>query len=133
MVVRRVAAIGLFLSVAACSYTGDVDAGLNGLMGKPIDAAIAKLGYPDGQVELKDRIVYTWNDGYSGSYTTNDTSTSYQHINGQLTAVTVTTPVTQNYSHQCEIRIVTDRKGVIRDWERTGDWGCANYADALSN
>src|SRR5262245_267137 len=95
-----VALCGLMLSGCAGEM---IKTGMQGVVGKPLNAAITKLGMPTDERESAGRKVYTW---YSGRLIEGTTS-------------------------QCRIRAMV-QSDVIESWDYEGNEGaCMRYAMLL--
>jgi len=109
--------------------TAQLNRGLQGLMGQKIQAAVARMGYPDGQREMMGDTIYVW-------------STNHQAIMPLMTNSTTTglvggTPVygstnSMNFvpvAAQCTVQIATTPDGTIKSYEWAGNQiGCRRYS-----
>jgi hypothetical protein len=101
-------------------------------VGQPFDLAIAKLGYPAGQMKVGDDTVYGWGRNFTMNmpqYRTATTngyvgSTAYTGTTGYMASVPV--------QYQCDIKIAVGPDNIIKSWQYDGNiGGCGAYASAL--
>lgn len=129
---RRIFALVIAaLSVGGC-VSQHMNDGLQGLMGQDINAAVARLRYPDGQRTMLGDTIYIWSSNHKAALpltTMNATTGSVGNVPIYGTT-TNTTFVPMEFS--CTIQIATDGKGRIKSYQWSGNLeGCRPYADAL--
>jgi hypothetical protein len=118
--------------LAACTTFDDIEAGLTSLEGRPLSAAVSKLGFPDEEREIAGQKVYIWASARSGSYTVPQTNTGYGWAGGRPFTYTYQTQQVQSFNHSCVIRVMTDSNGLIVNWDVEGNiGGCERYASRL--
>lgn len=133
----------MFLSVAAaalsgCATWGQMDDGLRGLVGQPIDAAVAKLGYPNGEQNIAGMKLVVWSSSSSGVMMLPQTARNYGTVNtsragfaNYSSTTTYSAPVPYNYS--CEIKVRVDERSIIQGYDYSGNLGgCSRYINALT-
>ncbi|MBZ5882559.1 hypothetical protein, partial [Escherichia coli] len=76
-------------AVSGCTTMDSARPSMEAMKGQPVSAAIAKLGYPDGQMNIAGKKVYVWSNHSSGSYTLPTTNTATSYVNGQTGFTTV--------------------------------------------
>lgn len=118
---------------SGCVTFGQMDTGLNSLVGKDKKVAFDVLGYPSQEQTFDSEKVYTWVNSTSGVMVYSAPETTYGTIgNKQFNAVTNRTnaiPVEYN----CKIQIVTDTTGAITKYNYDGSiGGCESYIQRLN-
>ena len=110
---KRIAAFVLaVLDLAGC-VPQRMDDGLQSLIGQNIQAAVGKLGYPDGQRTMLGDTIYIWNTGHQGA----------------LPIAGTVVP----FSFNCTIQIATTPDGTIKQPQWAGNVdGCRGYATVLA-
>jgi hypothetical protein len=116
---RKIAA----LVVAALGLPGCVpqrmDEGLQALAGQNIQAAVAKLGYPDSQRTMLGDTIYIWSTRGPGG--------------AVAVAISPTMGAVLPISFNCTIQIATAADGTIKQTQWTGNPdGCRAYAGELA-
>jgi hypothetical protein len=121
---------GLFLS--GCATFGQMENGLQALMGQDISTAFNVIGYPQGKQQFGSDTVYYWDKNYAGTIFVPQISSTSGSIgntsfNG-YTSYTQAIPV----SYACSIKLV-ERDGRLSSYEYSGNiGGCKNYIDHLN-
>lgn len=127
----------LLLMLSACA-ADSLREGLPYLVGKPIENAIYYIGFPTDQQTIAGNNVYMWN--YQREFTTMETvSTPYSGTaygmgmgGGISYSGQTSTVVPRAHNYYCSIRLIADRKGVVRDFDWQGNQGgCERYSDAF--
>lgn len=78
---------------------------MNAYMGQPVNALIAKIGFPTDQQTIANQKVYLW--------------TTVRFVEGS--------------SYQCKIRVILGPQDIIQQWDYEGnEGGCGSYAMALA-
>ncbi|MBL8637820.1 MAG: hypothetical protein JNN09_04915 [Alphaproteobacteria bacterium] len=116
--------------------TQKLNEGLPYLIDKPVKYAVSYLGYPNAQQTIGGNDVYVW--GVSETFTAMQTVSNpfsvsgYDYGGGYSYSGTTTSQVPQTYNYSCTIRLVVDKKEIVRmaDW-RGNEGGCSHYADAM--
>jgi len=118
-----VAAIALIL-FSGCGTLGQMEDGLNALMGKEARVAFDVLGNPYGKRQSGGDTVYYW---FENSYKRQDMSDERNNY-GSYDRRTNIAPIHNN----CLIKLVADSSDRLIKWEYDGDiGGCYNYIGRL--
>lgn len=114
------ATLGLAITaLSGCATNDRLDAGLSGLVGQPVDAAIARLGEPDMREPAEATTRYIWS--HEGVAEQTDISAVWLDGYGGRDV--------RGPRHECTIEIITDRDDEIVRYLWDGDLtGCAHYA-----
>ncbi len=134
---KKIALLAAAAALTGCVTWGQMDDGLRGLIGQPINVAISKIGYPSTEQTIAGRKLYRWGvsrqsvdympmvtttTGYSGvgaSYTPNSSTT----LGGTYISV----------DYNCQITLEVDAKEVITGYQYNGNrGGCEPYIKALN-
>jgi hypothetical protein len=118
----------LCLLAVSCSPLPDIERGMNGLRGKPVDAAVAKLGRPQSQGVIRDETVYVWSTSYSdvGIIPTYASGTV-----GNTTATGAAYTIGPTGSTGCTLRVFAKAE-VVTGWDVDGEQrACRRYAEDL--
>lgn len=123
----------LFIFLSACATFGQMEKGLDALMGKSEQTSFSVLGYPSSKQEFGGDVVYTWFLNQSGTVFVPQTSTTTGYVG--RTPIYGTTTYTQampvNYS--CVIKIIARTDGTLKTWEYNGNiGGCTPYINRLN-
>ncbi len=119
-------------AVSGCVTMDSAKPAMEALKGQPLSAAIAKLGYPDSQMSIAGKKVYTWNNHDSGSYTLPTYNTATTYVNGQPIYSTVQGSRTTSYDYECKLKIIASQSDIIENFEWDGDiGGCEAFAMRL--
>lgn len=131
------------LVLGGCAFD-KLDNSLPYLKGQSVDTAMSYLGIPDNQLEIDKNKVYIWGYQNSGTYmmpVTNTTSyTGYSSGYGTYGSAfgnsygtaTTTSYVPQSFNHQCAIKALTNKKGIIQAIEYEGNLaGCGAFSSAM--
>lgn len=131
MVLKRIIALLSLAAVAGCA-TQQLDAGLKGLIGRPISEAVGRLGYPDSQREMMGDKLYVWSTSHTAVMPIMNTSTTTGSVGGapvygQTTGMTMV-PMNAN----CLIQVAVTESGIIKSYQwRGNEMGCQLYARAF--
>ncbi len=129
---KSLIAVTAVLSVGGCSTFSNMETGLNTLIGQPLDAAIARIGYPSGQMQVGNDTVYAWGRQFSMNMPRYNQATTTGRVGG--TGFSATTGYTSydNVTYECNVKIITDERGIIKTWEFDGNiGGCDAYSKRL--
>ena len=118
--------------LGACSTFSNMETGLNTMVGQNYTAAFGKLGYPSGQMTFGEDTVYAWGRSFSMNMPRyNQTQTTGQVGGTSFSASTGYTSYS-TVDYQCNVKIVVDRNGTIKNWEFDGNiGGCDAYSKRL--
>lgn len=133
---RNIALAIAAAAVAGCATWGQMNDGLNGLLGKPIDAAIRKIGYPASEQAIAGRKLYRWGGSHQSSILvpTTTTTTGTIGLGRQMTPFSATTTGMnfEQYEDGCYITLEVDREDIITRYQYEGNLdGCAPFIRAL--
>lgn len=129
----------LFLPLVLCGCVtwAQMDAGLQRLHGRPLSAAIDRLGYPSGERDVAGMKLVTWSTRNSGTMylpqTATGQATAYNPYTGYTTYTTTTSYLApMAYNYQCEITMHVNEGGIIVGTQYQGNMGgCSSYIKAL--
>ncbi|WEX79376.1 hypothetical protein PYH37_006266 (plasmid) [Sinorhizobium numidicum] len=116
---------------SGCTTMEDARPAMQGLKGQPVQAAFAKLGYPDEEQNIAGRKIYVWHTSSSGTYMVPTTNTATTYVNGQAIYSTVEGTLMQSYEDSCKLRLIASRGGIIEEWDWHDNNGCERYAAQL--
>jgi hypothetical protein len=128
----RLAIIAASLALSACATPAQqaLDSSLGGMVGQPVEVAIARLGEPIGSAPMGTDTVYGWGRAFTSTEAmspTPDIAAGAQAQGG------IFPPPRRTVQNDCVIRVVVGADGLIRDWDYQGnDRGCRSYADRLA-
>ena len=126
--------------LGACTTFEDIDAGLTGLHGQPMNSLMSVIGFPDSQVDVAGTRMLVWSSSQNVTTSTPVTTTSYSNASvygyggyaygsGTTTSTTMV-PTTVNYN--CTIKVMIDRNNRILNHDFEGNiGGCERYAAAI--
>jgi hypothetical protein len=102
--------------LAGCITKGQLETSLKSLKGQPIDAAIARYGYPTSQIEIPPKTIYWW-DSTAGILSPSMTNSTTTGVAGGLQFQASTTMDPE--SVDCTVDFVVDN-GVIVSGDYNG-------------
>lgn len=118
----------LTLLCLACSPLPDIERGMNGLVGKPIDAAVAKLGRPQDQRPNMGETSYIWSTSYEAM---GITPTYTSGAIGSAPVVGASYTIGPAGQADCTLRVFA-KADVITGWDVDGNArACRRYAESL--
>lgn len=124
------------LTISGCATWGQMNEGLQGLLGQPIDVAVNKIGYPTSEQTIAGRKLYRWgSSSQQVAYMPTTTSTTGSFgVGTGFTPYSATTTggtfVPVNYN--CQITLEVDAKQIIQRYQADGNLGgCEPYIKAL--
>ncbi len=124
----RVGILLLFIFLTGCVTFGQLEQGLSYMMGRHESVAFEVLGYPSGKQEFNGDTVYYWSNRSTGAVFIPQTSTTYGNVGNTPVYGSTTYNQVVPVSHQCEIKMIADPKGVLKRWEYNGNkGGCKMY------
>ncbi|WP_025442277.1 hypothetical protein [Vibrio parahaemolyticus] len=131
---RKACLLVVLLLLSGCVTFGQLERGLDYMMGESDSVAFNVLGYPSGKQEFGSDTVYYWFINNSGVVFVPQTSTTYGSVG--TTSFYGTTSYSQavpvNYS--CQIKLIADSYGVLTRWEYNGNiGGCKSYIKRVNN
>lgn len=123
--------IVVFLS--GCAMFGQLDSGLDALMGKSERQAFAVLGYPSSKQEFAGDIIYTWNVSSSGTLLLPQTATTYGTVGTTPVFGTTTYNQAVPVNYNCMIKLIAGQDRTLKSWEYNGNLaGCSSYIQRLN-
>jgi hypothetical protein len=130
-------AIIIFVSMcclSGCATFGQMEKGLNALLGKNIQTAFNVLGYPNGKQVFGNDTVYFWQVNHGGSLILPQLNTTYGTIGTTPVYGTSTSTQIVPIHYNCLIKIITDQYDIIKRWEYRGNIaGCEGYINRLNS
>jgi hypothetical protein len=132
--VKRLIFVVLLIVPLASCVSSRLNDGLQSLVGKNIQAAVARLGYPDGQRTMLGDTIYIWHTSQNVSLPVTTTSTTTGTVGTApiYGSTTNTQWVPENFN--CIVQIATDRNGTIKSYQWSGNMGgCERYASAFGS
>jgi len=119
------------LSIAGCVSVSPMDAGLKALIGENVSTAIAVLGKPSAMENLGEVTMYVWSSSRTDVRPETHTSDSY---GGAMTDSTVRSTLNIQYEFHCNVQILVNSAGLIKNTAHDGDRnGCYDYDKVLGN
>jgi hypothetical protein len=120
------------LCLAGCLSSGNMDAGLDRLVGQPVQVATDRLGPPTGQTEVAGGKSYFWvSNGPDTRVSTAEPPSKFGWVSPtDMVDPPATTSTT--YSQRCWVRVNAGADGKITDYQwskNTG--GCGSLAARL--
>lgn len=133
---KKTISVIAMLGLTGCATWGQLDEGLDSLVGRPLDVAITKLGYPATEQTIAGRKLYRWGNSTQGmAYMPSTTTTSgILGVGARAVPYTATTdggsyvPV----SYACNLTLATNSAGIVISYQYEGNLGgCERYINAL--
>ena len=129
---RRALLLAAAIGLSGC-VSDQLNQGLTGLVGRPIDFAVQRLGYPNAQREILGDTLYIWSTNRAGvmPILTNQTTTG---LVGNVPVTGTTSGLAYvPVQYDCTIEIAVTAEKIIKSWRWEGNLGgCQPYAQALS-
>lgn len=98
-------------------------------MGQNIRAAVAHLGYPDGQRTVMGDTVYVWSTSRNVAFPMTTTSTTTGMVGNTPVYGTTSSTNFVPMAFQCTVQIATNADGTIKSYQWEGNQGgCQRYA-----
>jgi hypothetical protein len=119
--------------LAGCATFGQLEAGLNSLVGRTEKEAFNALGYPNSKQEFGGDTVYVWGRSNSGTIFIPQTATTTGYVGNRPVygSTTYNQPMTVN--HNCTVKVITGSSGTIKSWDYEGNLGgCRPYIQRLN-
>jgi hypothetical protein len=131
--------IGMMTLLLGCETTpptppenvaAEMEAGLRGLVGQPIQQIVLRYGYPTQQLNFQGIPLYVWAYSANAAVPVPSTSVTTGGAGGQpMWMVTTDTAIVQ-MKFSCKVQLATDERGLVMSYQWQGN-GCASYAHAL--
>lgn len=119
--------------LAGCTSFSVLDKEMPKLVGQPIDVAVSKLGFPNAEQTIMGKKVYTWSTTETGTSIVPTTSYSTAYVGTTPISAQTTTYSTQDYTLSCTLRVIVDDKGIVQNFNYTGNNGaCFTYSNRLT-
>jgi hypothetical protein len=138
LILKRVFAAAFCAALSGCATFGQLETGLNGLIGQDIGSAISVLGFPSSERNIAGMRLVEWGRSNNATFAmpTTSTSTGYVQSGAGVATYTSTTnssvPVTMNFN--CHIALQVGPDNIIRRYQYEGNLGgCAPYINALKS
>ena len=143
--------IALILFLSGCAVQtfpthGVLHEGLAAMVGAPVEGLVAKIGYPDSDVAVGDRKLYTWDHRNSFTYMVPENICRQQiveystpnrpraPVHRKLVTECETVQVEKTVLHFCTIKIEADGAEKISGYTFDGNrQGCEHFAGAFRN
>lgn len=120
--------LSIALIVSGCATFGQLEDGLNALVGRNEREAFNALGYPNAKQEVGGDVVYVWGRSNSGTLFIPQTALTTGYVGTTPVYGTTTTNQAIAVNYNCTIKIAAGNDGVIRTWEYDGNLGgCGAY------
>lgn len=121
-------------ALTGCVTFGQMDSGLNSLIGKDKSVAFQVLGYPSQVQEFDEDKVYTWVSSSSGVALYSTPQTTYGTVGTTSFYGTTTQTNVIPVEYSCKIQMATGGNGVIKSYTYDGNMGgCETYIHRLNN
>ena len=140
---RSVAIVFAFLLTGCAVQTfptmGVLREGLAGMVGAPVDALVERIGYPESDVSIGGRKVYTWDHRKAFTFTVPETVCRDEivfHPRGrrEVRRVCETHQVEKTVLHHCTIKVEADEAEEITGYSFDGNAdGCEYFAVVFRN
>lgn len=136
MLLRNALMLGVLVWTAGCASWGDMKRGLDGLLGKPLDAAIAKLGYPTAEQTIAGRKLYRWQVSEQSTIVTPTVATTTGTVGAGLGSVPysvrTTSAIVEPVVYHCQIVLEVDKMEIVQRYQYDGNLGgCESYITRL--
>jgi hypothetical protein len=126
-----IAALVGALGLSGC-VTSRMNDGLSDLVGLDVDAAVAVLGYPDGQREMMGDTLYIWSSNHNVVLPMATTTTTTGNFGGVPYYGSTTGMGYMPANLNCTIQLAVGPNKVIKSWQWNGNMGgCQPYARSL--
>lgn len=128
------AALSLILALSGCVTFGQMETGLNSLMGSSEQAAFNVLGYPSDKQQFGNDTVYTWYTNSSGTVFIPQVATTYGSVGRIPVYGTTTTTQAIPVNYNCTIKLIANDNGILHRWEYNGNiGGCRTSINRLNS
>ena len=141
---ERSVAIAFALLLTGCAVQtfptmGVLREGLAGMVGAPVEALVERMGYPESDVSVGGRKVYTWDHRKAFTYLVPETVCRDEvvfHPRGrrEVRRVCETHQVERTVLHHCTIKVEADEAEEITGYSFDGNAdGCEHFAVVFRN
>ena len=128
------AALILFsaMALSACATFSNMETGLNALIGQHINTVFARIGYPQGQMQIGNETVYAWGRSFSVNMPQYNQANTTGRIGSTPYSATTGYTTYNNVEYQCNIKVIVGPDQIVRTWEFDGNiGGCDTYSRRL--
>ena len=131
---KRLSLFFIATGLVGCATCGQLEAGLNALVGRPEQDAFSALGYPSGQQQFAGDKVYVWGQSRNATMFMPQTSTTTGYVGTTPVYGSTTSMQAIPMNFNCTIKVIVDGGGTIKTWEYDGNMGgCKPYIDRLNS
>ena len=130
------------LVLSGCAYS-NIEYGLAGMVGKPVDQAVAKLGQPDAERQVGESRVVEWRHrsygtsitGYGSKFPGPGSIASMEYAMERPQVFTMMpTVIVGKTPETCKVTMLVDGSNIIRRYDYTGNFeGCYILGQALKD
>ncbi len=125
---KNLAIVVAAVALSGCATFGQLEDGLNALVGRHEKEAFSALGYPNSKQEFSGDTVYYWGESRNSAVFMPQTSTTTGYVGRTPVFGTTTSSQLVPVSYNCTIKLVVGEDKVIKDWEFSGNLaGCEPY------
>ncbi len=134
---RAIIAVVL-LGISGCVSFSDINKGVNSFLGKNIDYAVNRIGYPTSEREFQGRKLYVWGNAQDVTLYLPQTAQTTGNVYGTYGSATYQGTTTYNaptnIHYECTVILEVDDQGIVRRTQWNGNrGGCARYAKFAGN
>lgn len=120
-------------TLAGCATFGQLEKGLNGLVGRSEREAFNALGYPNAKQEFGGDVVYVWGRSNSGTIFIPQTTSTTGYVGNRPVYATTTYNQPVAVNHNCTVKVITGANGIVKTWDYEGNLGgCRPYIQRLN-
>ncbi len=125
---KNLAIVVAAVALSGCATFGQLEDGLNALVGRHEKEAFSALGYPNSKQEFSGDTVYYWGESRNSAVFMPQTATTTGYVGRTPVFGTTTSSQLVPVSYNCTIKLVVGEDKVIKDWEFSGNLaGCEPY------
>lgn len=125
---KNLAIVVAAVALSGCATFGQLEDGLNALVGRHEKEAFSALGYPNSKQEFSGDTVYYWGESRNSAVFMPQTATTTGYVGRTPVFGTTTSSQLVPVSYNCTIKLVVGEGKVIKDWEFSGNLaGCEPY------
>ncbi len=119
------------VTLAGCA-TQELNAGLKGLMGQPISAAVDRLGFPDGKRHMMGETIYIWSTNYSSVMAVPQYTTTTGAVGNVPYYSTTSSIGLMRTTADCTVELAVNSEKIITWYKWQGNqYGCRQYANGF--
>jgi hypothetical protein len=132
-ILKKLIAVTFFAIVTAgCATFGQLENGLNALVGRSDSEVFNVLGYPNGKQEFGADTVYVWGNSRNTTMFLPQTQTTTGYVGTTPVYGTTTTTQAIPMNFNCTIKVIVS-SGLVKTWEYDGNLGgCEPYINRLN-